>query len=835
VRLFLEEISGNRLTRCCANGKYIAPALPEVPAEMLALYRDRKWPRLSKTVNDSSCFTSVAVSRPLAHGGKGGLHMPHHPPCVMRLEGSIVHFPQNLAGQPRTQNDTAKAVAQAAHGWFLTGPRVPESLQSDVSHFAQRLRTVLLKYHPATSHSPLRSLEEELEIEFEKVPDTDEVVALYQTPDNVHPPQLEYIYSRDPNSFPLPAGLIDMLAFPTFFPYQQAPFSYSGSLSRLKWIRSLIFKQILRFTLSTTLFQAYILTTWNEIEVNRINSYRTQRKKRIGVPGDAPDAQDHQSCNLPASFPGGPAYYAEHVGAALFAASKLGFTNVLFTTMTQDPKCSAAADVASESERPLPSEADNGHMDVLVRGFLCARENLHTSLKSGNCLPLHLRCHTKWYLESVEFQGRGLPHVHRLDCFSGADWSVSDIDGMLWGHWPSQEEENFFYEVYGVSLQALVRKHMMHSHTAYCGGSDDNCRFNYPFAQRDSTTIDENNRVQVWRGPGDGYIVPYNPSLLCAAQCHIHTNIISGVNAIPYVCKYLGKGDTTARTAIVEARAKRSALNDPNASPVDVSTVYMKRRMVSYSEALVRLMEGDLVRRWPPVATVHVILPRADTMKQSAQLLRPGEEKPYYTDVERWLLRPDAFKDYTIAQYFGLTLSKGVDAATPVPRSATAHMDKCQANPRLVWKKVRLQHLLCRIAPVHKSNTETFWLRMLLMQQDMKATSVQEICSFQNSEGVLQQFQSFSAAADARGLQLNAKAAELVLAECIVDTLGSPEMCRSCLTILVRNFDCSGNLLRLVSTYWEHLAESDWPETARAKLAINSDALRACYARILQV
>lgn len=118
----------------------------------------------------------------------------------------------------------------------------------------------------------------------------------------------------------------------------------------------------------------------------------------------------------------------------------------------------------------------------------------------------------------------------------------------------------------------------------------------------------------LWRGPQDGNIVSYNPFQLCAHQGHVHVTAVSGARAIPYICKYLGKGDTCARAAIISERKKRR--EQGSEQPVDIGLTYMKHRMVSYSEALVRFLEAPLVRRWPAVATVKVIPPRQDVMKK---------------------------------------------------------------------------------------------------------------------------------------------------------------------------------------------------------------------------
>ena len=50
------------------------------------------------------------------------------------------------------------------------------------------------------------------------------------------------------------------------------------------------------------------------------------------------------------------------------------------------------------------------------------------------------------------------------------------------------------------------------------------------------------------------------------------------------------------------------AHEDSDAPAVDVAQTYMKHRMVSFSEAIVRLIEAPVVRRFPPVDTINSVL-----------------------------------------------------------------------------------------------------------------------------------------------------------------------------------------------------------------------------------
>ena len=123
-------------------------------------------------------------------------------------------------------------------------------------------------------------------------------------------------------------------------------------------------------------------------------------------------------------------------------------------------------------------------MDILVRAFLCARENLHSAMKKVTVVPQHLVTAAQRYLGAVESQGQGLTQVHRLDCYGGESWSMRDIDDMIWAHYPSQEED-FFTALYGTSPRTLVDTHMRHRHSDYCGGvNGGHCRCLYLLRSR---------------------------------------------------------------------------------------------------------------------------------------------------------------------------------------------------------------------------------------------------------------------------------------------------------------------------------------------------------------
>ena len=259
ARFFREEhpAASTRQCLCCANGKCIIPTPPEVATALRQLYEQLEWPRLSKSVNECCNFTCTAVSRFGVEGDRG-LHFPHNPPCSVKFEGQIAFLPQQLAGSPCMRQSAAGQVAQASHAWYLRGPWTPPHLTPHIATLSSKLRSSLLVHHPGTTLSVLRTAEDELHVEFEKPLDTDEVVALYQCP-------IRQLLRFSNSTTPTPALHRSLyrqgnLTVSVFWPDGFVPYSSSSSDTRLKWIRGLLFKQLPRFPMSTTLFQTYCLT-----------------------------------------------------------------------------------------------------------------------------------------------------------------------------------------------------------------------------------------------------------------------------------------------------------------------------------------------------------------------------------------------------------------------------------------------------------------------------------------------------------------------------------------------------------------------------------------------
>uniref|UniRef100_K7N0X6 Helitron helicase-like domain-containing protein n=1 Tax=Glycine max TaxID=3847 RepID=K7N0X6_SOYBN len=137
----------------------------------------------------------------------------------------------------------------------------------------------------------------------------------------------------------------------------------------------------------------------------------------------------------------------------------------------------------------------------------------------------------------VEFQKRGLPHVHLLLFLHANKYpSPNDIDHIISAEIPSQKDDQELYK--------LVQNHMVHGPCGILRPTSP-CMRNrcngdgYPAYRRRNTgrTITKNGIIIDNR-----CIVPYNPKLLKKYQAHINIEWCNQSTSIKYLFKYMNKG-----------------------------------------------------------------------------------------------------------------------------------------------------------------------------------------------------------------------------------------------------------------------------------------------------
>ena len=326
-----------------------------------------------------------------------------------------------------------------------------------------------------------------------------------------------------------------------------------GEVSNLQWFAYLLFKRPHYSVIlaSGRLFQEFAVDMYVCVEHSRLQYLRFHQKEiRAEVYSGAIEALDNeiedevvgQRIVLPSSFVGGPRSMQQLYQDAMSLVSEYGNPS-LFITMTANPQwpeiLEALEDEQTPSDRP----------DLIARAFYY---RFHSMLRDVTQYERFGKCPA--YVYTIEFQKRGLPHVH-LILFLDPDArpeTAEAIDCLISAQLPDPILEPDLFE--------LVTLNMLHGPCqGYKCWTGTECKLGYPRPLCATTTLTEdsyptykrpNNGRYCEKGGSrydNGSVVPHNPYLLLKYCCHINVEVAGSIRAIKYLFKYILKGhDRTA-------------------------------------------------------------------------------------------------------------------------------------------------------------------------------------------------------------------------------------------------------------------------------------------------
>ncbi|CAN0904888.1 ATP-dependent DNA helicase PIF1 [Linum grandiflorum] len=210
-------------------------------------------------------------------------------------------------------------------------------------------------------------------------------------------------------------------------------------------------------------------------------------------------------------------------------------------------------------------------------------------------------------MHTVEFQKRGLPHVHiivwLLDKYKPKTPSM--VDRIISAELPDPTLDPIGYNA--------VTKFMLHGP---CGQSrlaspcmqDGRCSKFFPKPYASETTFNDHGHVTYRRRAtnisafksgvilDNSYVVPYNRDLVVKYQAHINVEICHKGQLIKYLFKYITKGPD--RSSLVA-----------ETTPIDEIAQYLDCRSISSYEAVWRLYKFHIHDRTPSVSRLSIHLP----------------------------------------------------------------------------------------------------------------------------------------------------------------------------------------------------------------------------------
>lgn len=450
-----------------------------------------------------------------------------------------------------------------------------------------------------------------------------------------------------------------------------------------------------------SLFSQYLVDMYAKIETEKLNFIRNHQKKLRADNyvhlKDAIGRQDVQANQLgklvvlPSSFTGGPRYMHEKAQDALTYVRKYGSSD-LFITFTCNPKWKEI------QEALLPGQKHYHRPDIIARVFNRKVKDLMDLLIKGELFG-KVRCH----IASIEWQKRGLPHVHIL-LWLVDRISPDMIDKFVCAEIPNPDEDPLLHEI--------VTANMMHGPCGILNRNspcmkDGACSKRYP-----AMLIQETQRGQDGypkyrrRSTNDGgfkirirsfdldnrWVVPYNPVLLRTFNAHINVEITSSIKSIKYVCKYVTKGSDQAAFGL--------------GNDIDEIKMYESGRYISSSEAVWRILGFNIHDRYPAITHLDVHLENGQRVYFTEQNIAERLENPPTT---------------TLQGFFQICQTD--DFAKTLLYSEVPSYYVWQNNKFIRRKRgqdveglpgVKKDSALGRVYTIHPNNVECYHLRLLL-------------------------------------------------------------------------------------------------------------------------
>ncbi|KAG2217967.1 hypothetical protein INT45_001401 [Circinella minor] len=376
------------------------------------------------------------------------------------------------------------------------------------------------------------------------------------------------------------------------------------------------------------LFQQFVVDNYACIEFSRLQ-YITNNQNDLcadlynGIGDNVDPRQIGRSIILPSSFTGGPRCMKQMLQDGLAIIRQRG-NPTLFITFTCNPQW---PEIQSEL---LPGQQAFDRPDICSRVFHIKITEMMAHIKESNCFG-----RVVGYVATVEFQKRGLPHVHILLILHHQDRprNPADYDHFVCAELPNSATHPQLYRT--------VTSSMIHGP---CGNLNPNAicmkdgqcsqgypkpfvaetrvsRDGYPIYRR-RENIHNRHHFQCSNFIADNsHVIPYNPYLCQKYNAHINVEICTSSRAIKYLYKYLTKGSDRAQIEMVQSReseAVRStnptfnttrASNDIEPELIDEVTQFQNARYIGPCEAIWRTFEYQVHIHYSYVSRLALHLP----------------------------------------------------------------------------------------------------------------------------------------------------------------------------------------------------------------------------------
>ena len=244
---------------------------------------------------------------------------------------------------------------------------------------------------------------------------------------------------------------------------------------------------------------------------------------------------------LPSSIQGTPRWQNEQYQDAMTIVSRMHGSD-LFVTMTCNPNWPEIVD------NLFPGQVSTFRPELITRSFNIRKNALIDDIVKGGIFGRHIG-----HVDVIEFQMRGLPHMHLIMSLHSDDKLryPCDIDKIIMAQIPDRAVHP---ELYDIVVRNMVHGPCGHYNPNAPCMENGKCTKHYPKEFLEVTTLNEdgypnyarpNNGRTITKGAfqlDNRWIVPYSPYLLLRYNCHINVERVFDIKSVKYLYKYIYKG-----------------------------------------------------------------------------------------------------------------------------------------------------------------------------------------------------------------------------------------------------------------------------------------------------
>ncbi|XP_018360460.1 PREDICTED: uncharacterized protein LOC108759485 [Trachymyrmex cornetzi] len=312
----------------------------------------------------------------------------------------------------------------------------------------------------------------------------------------------------------------------------------------------------------------------------------------------------------------------------------------VFITMTCNPNW------LEMKENLLPAQQPADRPDICTGVF---------NIKKDYMIDLIVRQkffgEVKAFVYVIEFQKRGLPHVHMLITLK-QNCKITNsetVDKYISAEIPDP--------VIDKNLHEIVMKNMIHGPCGDWCMINGKCSKHFPKPFHEETTMDENDYPQYRRKDtsilyeksrefvvDNRFVVPYCSILSTIFNCHINVEIVSSIKSVKYLYKYIYKGHDAASFVI------ENNVNDTEIVHDEIKD-FIEARYVGPVEAYWRITGKTLQEKSHAIIRLPVHLPN----EQNVIISDCSNEENLQSVLERITMLMDYFdlnkRDVDARQY----------------------------------------------------------------------------------------------------------------------------------------------------------------------------------------